>query len=143
MSADNTNIRVANWTDDRLALADIRRAVFIDEQDVPEELEWDEYDASSTHFLVTVDSRPVATARLKTDGQVGRMAVMKEHRHQGIGRKLLHFLIQHAARDHFKMLYLHAQVDALTFYEKQGFAAHGDVFYEADIAHRAMTKKIG
>lgn len=141
MPTDDFNIGVANWEDDRAALANIRRSVFIDEQNVPEDLEWDEYDFLSTHFLVTVDGRPIATARLKPDGQIGRMAVLSEYRQQGIGRKLLQYILQHAANRNLKQLYLHAQVEALAFYEKQGFTAHGDVFYEADIPHRAMSKK--
>jgi predicted GNAT family N-acyltransferase len=141
MPTDDINIRIANWVDDRAALATIRRSVFIDEQKVPEELEWDEYDVLSSHFLATVDGRPIATARLKPDGQIGRMAVLREFRHQGIGRKLLQYILQHAASRNLEPLYLHAQIDALAFYEKQGFDAHGDVFYEADIPHRAMSKK--
>jgi len=142
MSSSRINIRVADWADDKAALEKIRRAVFINEQKVPEELEWDEYDLSSTHFLVTINDNPVAVARLKPDGQIGRMAVLREYRHQGIGRKLLQYVLQNAARQKLQQLYLHAQVDAVAFYEKQGFTAYGDVFYEAEIAHRAMSKNI-
>jgi predicted GNAT family N-acyltransferase len=141
MLSSHINIRVANWADDKVELAKIRRAVFIDEQKVPEELEWDEYDLQSTHFLVTIDDRAVATARLKPDGQIGRMAVLSEFRHQGIGQKLLQYVLQNADRQNLKQLYLHAQADAVPFYEKQGFRAHGEVFYEAEIPHRAMSKK--
>ena len=141
MSNGRLNIRVANWADDKEKLAKIRRAVFIDEQKVPEELEWDEYDPASTHFLVTINDNPVAVARLKPDGQIGRMAVLSEHRNQGIGRKLLQYVLQNAASQSLQQLYLHAQVDAVAFYEQQGFTAQGDVFYEAGIPHRAMSKK--
>jgi len=143
MPSSHINIRVANWADDKTGLAKIRRAVFIDEQKVPEELEWDEEDIRSTHFLVTIDDTAVATARLKPDGQIGRMAVLNEYRHQGIGQKLLQYVLQNAVSQNMKTLYLHAQVDAVPFYEKQGFSAHGEVFYEADIPHRAMSKNIG
>jgi predicted GNAT family N-acyltransferase len=141
MSSSRLNIRVANWADDNEQLAKIRRAVFIDEQKVPEELEWDEYDPASTHFLVTVDDSPVAVARLKPDGQIGRMAVLSEYRNRGIGRKLLQYILNNAEDKNLTQLYLHAQVDAVAFYEKMGFTAQGEVFYEAGIPHRAMSKK--
>jgi predicted GNAT family N-acyltransferase len=141
MLSSHINIRVADWADDKAELAKVRRAVFIDEQKVPEELEWDEYDQSSTHFLVILNDTAIAAARLKPDGQIGRMAVLSEYRHQGIGRKLLQYVLQHAEHQKLPPLYLHAQVEAVPFYEKQGFSAHGEVFYEAEIPHRAMSKK--
>jgi predicted GNAT family N-acyltransferase len=136
------NIRVANWENDKEILAKIRRLVFIEEQNVAEELEWDEYDVSSTHFLVTLENRVVATARLKTDGQLGRMAVLAEYRNQGIGSKLLDFVLHNAATQNLKQVYLHAQVAAIPFYEKHGFITRGNIFHEANIAHREMLKKI-
>jgi len=142
MPSCHINIRVANWADDKTELAKIRRTVFIDEQKVPEELEWDKDDLRSTHFLVTINDTAVATARLKPDGQIGRMAVLSEYRHQGIGQKLLQYVLQNAASQNMKALYLHAQVDAVPFYEKQDFSAHGEIFYEAGIPHRAMSKNI-
>ena len=138
----NIKIRIADWKNDNKKLATIRQRVFIDEQNVPEELEWDNDDDSSTHFLATVDNRAIATARLTADGQIGRMAVLAEYRNQGIGYKLLHFVLQHAASLNFKQVYLHAQVSAIAFYEKQGFIAFGDIFYEANIPHREMSLKI-
>ena len=131
-------IHAADWGDDRDTLSAIRRKVFIEEQNVPEEMEWDVHDASSTHFLATADHTAVATARLKPDGQIGRMAVLPGYRNTGIGTELLKFVLHEAAARHFKKLYLHAQLSAVPFYEKQGFVAQGDVFYEADIPHRNM-----
>lgn len=134
-------IRIADWKNDKKILATIRRLVFIEEQNVPEELEWDEHDDSSTHFIVTLDDKAIATARLKPDGQIGRMAVLAEYRNQGIGSKLLQFVLQSNASQNLKQFYLHAQVEAIPFYEKQGFTAHGKIFYEANIPHREMLKK--
>ena len=141
MSKANIKIRIANWNNDKKSLAQIRRHVFIEEQNVSEELEWDEYDDSSTHFLVTLADKVIATARLKADGQIGRMAVLAEYRNRGIGSELLHFVLQHAASLNLKQIYLHAQLDAIPFYEKQGFTAFGDIFYEANIPHLKMLKK--
>ena len=138
----NIKIRIADWKNDNKSLATIRRRVFIDEQNVPEELEWDNDDDSSTHFLTTVDNNAIATARLTADGQIGRMAVLAEYRNQGIGCKLLQFVLHHAASLNLKQVYLHAQVSAIPFYEKQGFTAFGNIFYEANIPHREMSLKI-
>jgi len=145
MTRDNIdtalNIRVADWQHDRDKLSQIRQKVFVREHNVPVDMEWDEYDAVSTHYLVTLDDKPVATARLKPDGQIGRMAVLVEFRNQGIGNELLKFVLKNAADKNLKNFYLHAQVTAITFYEKQGFISHGEIFYEAGIAHREMHLK--
>jgi len=84
----------------------------------------------------------IATARLKHDGQVGRMAVLHEYRHSGIGIQLLQYVLKTALDQNFTKLYLHAQVSAIPFYEKLGFSTCSDVFYEANIPHREMSKII-
>ena len=135
-------VRIADWTEDKEQLSTIRRQVFIIEQQVPEELEWDEFDETATHFIASIDGDVVGTARLKTDGQIGRMAVLKPFRNRGIGSRLLK-LAQDIAQDrHYRKLYLHAQVEAIPFYEKHGFSTEGDVFYEANIPHRGMFKDL-
>ena len=142
MSSENIKIHIASWQNDKEVLAKIRRHIFIEEQNVPEELEWDEHDNSSTHFFVTSDDRVIAVARLKTDGQIGRMGVLAEYRRQGIGSKLLNFVLQLAASRNLDRVYLHAQTQAITFYQEHGFIARGDIFFEANIPHREMLKKI-
>ena len=142
MSSENIKIHIASWQNDKEVLAKIRRHIFIEEQNVPEELEWDEHDNSSTHFFVTSDDRVIAVARLKTDGQIGRMGVLAEYRRQGIGSKLLNFVLQLAASRNLDKVYLHAQTQAIAFYQEHGFIAQGDVFFEANIPHREMLKKI-
>ncbi len=135
-------IRIASWTDDKEALSAIRKQVFIDEQMVPEELEWDEYDDLSTHYLATLNGEAIASARLKSDGQIGRMAVLPLYRNRGTGSKLLNFVLKDATAKMIKQVYLHAQVSAMLFYEKHGFTAKGEIFYEANIPHQEMLKKI-
>ena len=142
MFKDNIKIRIADWDSDKDSLRKIRRLVFIKEQNVPEDMEWDEYDNSATHFLATLDNKVIATARLKTDGQIGRMAVLAEYRNKGIGSKLLQSILLTARQQNLKNVYLHAQVSAISFYKKHGFTACGDIFYEANIPHREMSKKI-
>ena len=133
-------IRIADWTDEKEQLSDIRRQVFIIEQQVPDELEWDEFDETATHFIASIDGKVIGTARLKTDGQIGRMAVLKHYRDLGIGSQLLQLALATAQDKHYPKVYLHAQVEAIPFYERHGFTAEGDVFYEANIPHRGMLK---
>lgn len=141
MLSNNINIKVADWNKDKDQLSSIRRSVFIEEQNVPEEMEWDEFDASSIHFLVTLDEKSIACARLKKDGQIGRMAVLVEYRNQGIGSKLLQVVLETASNQAIDPAYLHAQVSAISFYERLGFTCQGEVFFEANIPHREMFKE--
>jgi predicted GNAT family N-acyltransferase len=135
-------IFLADWEEDKTTLRKIRSQVFIKEQNVPEDMEWDEFDSNASHFLALENNQAIACARLKSDGQIGRMAVLPEYRNKGTGKKLLQFVLQEAAAQNLATVYLHAQLSALDFYEKQGFSARGDVFYEANIPHREMLKKI-
>ena len=116
----------------------IREVVFIDEQNVPRHLEIENEEAE--YFLLIKDGRTLATGRYRDLGtyyKVERMAVLKESRGQGIGRVLLKHMMEEIPRD--KTTILHAQTHAKEFYEKCGFIASGDVFYEADIPHYKMT----
>jgi predicted GNAT family N-acyltransferase len=132
-------VRVASWSDDPAVLQALRRAVFVIEQNVPENLEWDEADAVSLHALaLDADGLPVGTGRLLPDGHVGRMAVVRERRGEGAGRALLVFLIDQARRQGLRSLQLHAQTHAIGFYERQGFVVQGGEFLEAGIPHRLM-----
>ena len=142
MSKNNIVIRLADWEKDKQALSTIRHQVFIKEQNVPEDMEWDEFDAVAMHFLALKNNQAIACARLKPDGQIGRMAVLIDFRNKGTGKKLLQFVLQAAATKKLNAVYLHAQLAALAFYEKQGFVVKGDIFFEADIPHREMLKKI-
>lgn len=131
-------IRVAAWARDEEALAAIRRRVFIDEQQVPEELEWDGEDARAQHWLALREDQPVGTVRLLADGHIGRMAVLAPARQQGVGAKLLGAATEAARKQGMGEVYLHAQLQALGFYARHGFVLEGQVFMDAGIAHRAM-----
>ena len=139
---DDIVVRVADWDLEKDQLSSVRRKVFIDEQQVPEELEWDEFDDSSIHFIATSKDAAIGTARLKPDGQIGRMAVLEPYRNQGTGSSLLTLAIDIATEKRYPKLYLHAQADAIPFYEKHGFIAEGEIFYEADIPHCSMFKNL-
>ena len=120
----------------------IRRAVFIEEQKVPEELELDEFDPLAINALAYRGKQCVGTARLIDLGngqsQVGRMAVLAHFRGKGIGRQILARLVLMAKEKGFSSVALHSQVSAIPFYEKQGFIAQGPIYDEAGIAHRNM-----
>ena len=139
-SLENIQIICTDWKQHQKELKQIRSKVFIEEQHVPENLEWDEFDDQSSHFLVLYDQHAIATARLKPDGQLGRMAVLKEYRNKGIGSKLLSTALLHAEDNGYNMIYLHAQEQAINFYKKFNFSINGPKFYDANILHQAMYK---
>ena len=135
----NYQLIKTSWQENREALSLIRRKVFIEEQKVPEKLEWDEYDKTSLHILVlNHHQQPVATGRIKPDGQIGRMAVLKEYRHQGIGTEIIKALIEYARQQGYPNIYLHAQTSAIPFYKHFGFTEYGNEFLDANIPHKSM-----
>ncbi len=132
-------VRLASWSEDRDALSLIRRRVFIEEQAVPEELEWEADDAHCLHALAETSlGEPVGTARLLSSGKIGRMAVLPQWRGRGIGSALLRLLIRTARKENLPTPYLDAQTQALAFYQKHGFEAFGEEFMDAGIPHRRM-----
>ena len=132
-------IRETGWAHDAERLSAIRRAVFIDEQGVPEALEWDEHDVGALHLLATLaDGTPIGCARLLPDGHVGRMAVLTRWRGHGVGRALLAAAIRAAQTRGYTTLKLSAQIHAAEFYLAAGFVAVGDPYEEAGIPHVAM-----
>lgn len=131
-------VRPVSWASHGALLGDIRREVFIVEQEVPEQLEWDGEDPQAQHWLALADHTPAGTLRLLHDGHVGRVAVRKSWRRHGLGSRLMQAVIHHGSAERLRELYLHAQVEALPFYERLGFAAEGPVFDDAGIPHRTM-----
>ncbi|WP_404413541.1 GNAT family N-acetyltransferase [Vreelandella aquamarina] len=124
--------------------APIRRLVFVIEQQVPEEEEWDGMDTHSTHFIAWQDANgdqpsPIGTARLLPDGHIGRVAVLKEQRGLGVGVALMQAAIDAARQQDHARVVLSAQLHALAFYEHLGFVAYGDTFLDAGIPHREMV----
>lgn len=136
------DIQVVDWLHRQDALKAIRKSVFIDEQHVPKDLEWDGQDDDCIHFLASVNATPVATARLTARGQIGRMAVLRKYRGIGIGSRLLAAVIEQARQSGFEQVFLHAQVNVIGFYEKYGFSTEGDIFIDAGIEHRTMRLSI-
>lgn len=121
----------------------MRRQVFIDEQGVPESMEWDDDDANSVHFLVkAIDGTPIGCARLLPDGHIGRMAVLPDWRGQGVGRALLETVLRVAKTHGYRSVRLSAQTHAAGFYEAAGFKVVSAVYEEAGIPHVAMSKTL-
>ncbi|MCQ4161389.1 GNAT family N-acetyltransferase [Roseomonas sp. GC11] len=126
----------------------IRREVFVVEQQVPEEMEYDELDASALHFLASRDGEPLGTARvvLKEGGRVakvGRVAVRRAARGTGLGLALMRAVEAEEALAGVAEMVLEAQTHAIPFYERLGYVAEGEEYLDVGIPHRVMRKRRG
>jgi len=130
------------WAEAQAELSAIRRAVFIEEQQVPEDLEWDGEDEAALHVLATDNGRPVACGRMLADGHIGRMAVLKDFRGRGAGRLILKTLLMEAEKLRRGRVFLNAQIRAAGFYAKYGFNQAGGEFLDAGIPHIRMEKTL-
>lgn len=134
-------VRAAAWPGEAELLRAVRTAVFVVEQQVPEELEWDGIDDVCLHAIAADDgAAPIGCARLLPDGHIGRMAVLAPWRGRGVGAALLDHLVVRARLRGDTRVLLNAQTHAMAFYARFGFAAFGDEFEEAGIPHRAMER---
>ncbi len=139
MTADDSlECVLTNWVTDRPVLQQIRLEVFVREQEVPESDEWDDDDAVSVHALVRLNRDPVGTGRLNPAGKIGRIAVLPGLRGHGIGALITRRLLEEAHHRGIREPYLHAQLQAVPFYQKLGFECEGEVFDEAGIPHVRM-----
>lgn len=139
----NARIITGDWDSLRDDAQRLRIEVFVIEQGVPVELEWDEADSVSMHAVAyDEDGQPVATGRLLPDGHIGRMAVRQSLRGSGIGSQVLQALLNEARRNGHQELVLHAQVHAQGFYAQHGFVAEGEIFMEAGIEHCRMLCRL-
>lgn len=119
----------------------LRRAVFMAEQGVTPADEWDGLEDDCHHFLAVDGKLPLATARLRPIGssaKLQRVAVARSHRGAGLGDRMLRHVLDFSRARGFEAVTLEAQTDAIPFYEKLGFVAHGPEFDDAGIAHRRM-----
>ena len=130
---------------DRKACFDIRRAVFIEEQKIPEPEEWDEYDETAIHYLAQSDG-PAGTARLIAKGRsakIGRVAVMLRHRGTGLGAAIMNAVLKDAKASGFSEAELESQLSAIPFYERLGFIAEGPEYDDGSgILHRLMRREL-
>lgn len=149
-------VRVAEDPADREACFAVRKEVFVVEQRVPEDIEYDAYDPGALHVLaIREDGVPLGTGRLLyggkaaaktggdlTVGSLGRLAVAREARGLGVGAALVAAIEEAARARGLAAVDLHAQTHALGFYERLGYAAYGPEFPDAGIPHRAMRKAL-
>jgi len=120
----------------------IRTLVFIQEQGIAEADEWDEQDAISQHFVLYDQDQPIATARLLQNNSVGRVAVLKAYRGQGLGQMIMQEILAYARKQQREFLHLSSQVHAISFYEQFGFAVQGEAYDECGIPHIEMIMPI-
>ncbi|MDX1597090.1 MAG: GNAT family N-acetyltransferase [Marinobacter sp.] len=145
-----TRIRVRkySWQLAPASIRAIRQRVFVEEQNVPPELEWDDTDDIADHYLaITEDNEPAAVARvfstLEETAHIGRMAVLPEFRGKGVGEALLRHLISETSR--YEELKLSAQEYAIPFYQRSGFHVCSDLYDDAGIPHvdmRCLSPKL-
>jgi predicted GNAT family N-acyltransferase len=131
----------APWYEHQQTLKAIRTEVFVEEQNVPRDLEWDGLDEDAEHFLaINSAGQHLGCARLLPDGQIGRMAVRADYRKQGIGNRLLDAAVAAAVDRGLDRVFLHAQESATDFYRRGGFLPVGEPFMEAGIRHIGMER---
>ncbi|MDI3403002.1 GNAT family N-acetyltransferase [Streptomyces cavernicola] len=149
-------IRVAGSAADRAACMTVRHEVFVREQGVPVNLEYDAYDEVAVHVLALGrDGAPLGAGRLlhgeaaaakaggdPAVGSLGRLAVARAARGLGVGAALVRGIEEAAAGLGLAAVDLHAQTHALAFYERLGYEAYGAEFLDAGIVHRAMRRKL-
>lgn len=131
-------IKTVDFMADFSEIEKIRTTVFINEQKVPIELEWDEFDEESTHIMAYYNNKPVGTARLLKHGHIGRMAVLKAYRNRNVGQNMLKYILNIAKKQSPKTIKLSAQKHAVAFYKKFGFIVTSDVYLDAGIPHYDM-----
>ncbi len=141
MPMNKIRVRVADWLKDNAEIRRIREAVFIAEQSVPPELEWDADDAGAVHFLALEGDFPVGTARLLPSGEIGRVSVLKDWRGLKVGDALMDAVIGEAQKRGQAKQILSAQVHATPFYERLGFKIVSEEFLEVGIPHVDMVRE--
>jgi len=136
-------IRIVGWSAERKRLQEIRNEVFVVEQRVPAELEWDAADAECRHALaLDTDGAAIGCARLLPDGSISRVAVRRRWRGHGVGSALLRRLVDVAGYAGFRSVALNARSDTCDFYARHGFVARGAEFTEAGILHQRMERPV-
>ncbi|RZS82897.1 putative GNAT family N-acyltransferase [Motilibacter rhizosphaerae] len=142
------DVRVERVTDDAgfSRAWDVRYEVFVQEQAVPEELERDDLDAAATHWLAVAGDEVVGTVRMVPEhgdtAHLGRLAVRAPARGTGVGRLLVAAVEDEGRALGLTSCVLGAQVQAVPFYERLGYAAYGEEFDDAGIPHRWMRKPL-
>lgn len=138
-------IKIAETQREYFDLMFLRKEVFSNEQKVDINIEMDEKDREAIHFIGSRDEEIIATCRLVVDGtsaKLGRMAIAKSFRRQNLGRQLIAYVEDYAKKHNILKIVASAQIQALDFYLKNGYQIDSELFYEADIPHKTVYKKL-
>ena len=138
MNLDALIVSAADWGQDAELLSELRKVVFVGEQNVPTELEIDGKDPICLHVKALHNGLLVGTGRLLPDGTIGRMCVAIDYRGFNIGKLLLENLVNQARSAGHSRVFLNSQSYAIAFYEKSGFVVDSEEFMEAVIPHKRM-----
>jgi predicted GNAT family N-acyltransferase len=138
---NNLKVEIVKWIDGYASLSMIREKVFIEEQKVTPQLEWDGKDEEAIHFLAYQDEKVIGCARafvIENHMQLGRMAVLKEYRNKGIGSTLIEKAVTTAKLNQLSKVSISAQCHAIDFYKKFGFEVTSEIYLDAGISHQDM-----
>lgn len=136
-------VSLVNWHDGEPLLKAIRTAVFIKEQGVPEEMEWDEHDATCRHALaLTLNGDAIGCGRMFTNGHLGRIAVLPQWRGKQVGTAIVEAFLNYAEAHDYPQIDVDAQTHAVPFYQRFDFVEQGKVFMDAGLPHIKMLLKL-
>ena len=139
MDTNSLDIFEANWNQFSQGICEVRKKVFIQEQNVPSSIEMDGNDLECYQFLAKYKNKPIGTARLRKYGKIESVSVIKQYRGLGIGLKIMEIVLTKANSLGINEIYLHSQMESKDFYESIGFITMGESFLEADIEHIKMV----
>jgi len=136
-------VSLVNWHDGEPLLRAVREAVFVREQSVPQELEWDGMDDGSRHALaLSLNGEAIGCGRIMPNGHIGRIAVLPQWRNMRVGTAIMEALLDEAHARGYKQVDVHAQTQAVPFYHIFGFVEYGKEFMDAGMPHRKMKLKL-
>lgn len=141
--SNSFTVSLVCWHDGEPLLRAVRDAVFIPEQGVPAEMEWDEFDEQCRHALaLSHTGEAVGCGRIFTNGHIGRIAVMKSWREQRVGTAIVEALLNEARSRKYRFVDVDAQTHAVPFYQSFGFSTHGKEFMDAGLPHIKMKLEL-
>jgi predicted GNAT family N-acyltransferase len=136
-------VQRAERVHDQAQVFSIREKVFVEEQQVPRDAEYDAFEETANHYLATCEGVPCGAARWRTTDhgvKLERFAVLPAFRNREVGARMLQMVLDDVQSKHNgTKIYLHAQLPAVNFYKRNGFTTEGDVFTECDIQHYKMV----
>jgi predicted GNAT family N-acyltransferase len=141
--SNSFTVSLVPWKDGEPLLKSIREAVFIKEQGVPAELEWDGLDEGCRHALaLSHKGDAIGCGRMLADGHIGRISVLPQWRKQKVGTAIMEALLNYARSHDYKQVDVDAQTYAVPFYRKFDFVEEGESFMDAGLPHIKMRLKL-